>query len=46
MREPQKLHREYLIGCRGVKMLFLKDVTITSVTTDTVTTVTFTHVTI
>ena len=27
------LHQEHLIGCRGVKLLLLKDVTITAVTT-------------
>ena len=42
----KKLHREYIIGCRGVKLFFLKDVTITTVTTATVTTVTINTVTI
>ena len=42
----EKLHREHLISCRGVKLSLLKDVTITTVTTATVTTVTTTNVTI
>ena len=42
----EKLHREHLIGCRGVKLFFLKYVTITTVTTATVTTVILTTVTI
>ena len=36
----EKLHRDHLIGCQGVKLFLLKGVTITSVTTATVTTVT------
>ena len=40
------LPQEHLIGCRGVKMFLLKDVTITSVTTATVTTATITTFTI
>ena len=42
----EKMHREHIIGCRGIKLFLLKDVTITSVTTATVTTVTITTVTI
>ena len=36
----ENLRREHLMGCRGVKLSLLKDVTITTVTTATVTTVT------
>ena len=42
----KKLDREHLIGCRGVKLFLLKDVTITNVTTATVTAATLTTVTI
>ena len=42
----EKLHREQLIVCRGVKLFSVKDVTITTVTTGTVTTVTITNVTV
>ena len=42
----EKLHRENLIGCRGVKLSLLKYVTITTLTTAIVTTVTITNVTI
>ena len=46
-RENRKnLPREHIIGCWGVKLFLLKDVTIITVTTATVTTVTFTTVTI
>ena len=36
-RESQKAAREHLIGCQGVKLFLLKDVTITTVTTASVT---------
>ena len=39
-KNREKLHREHLIGCQGVKLFLLKDVTITTVTTATFTTVT------
>ena len=42
----EKLHREPLIGCQGVKLFLLKYVTITTVTTATVTTVNCITVTI
>ena len=42
----EKLHREHLIGCRGVKLFLIKDVTITTFTSANVTTVTITTVTI
>ena len=40
----EKLPREHLIGCQGVKLFLLKDVNITTVTTATVTTTTVTIV--
>ena len=42
----EKLHREHLIGCGGVKLSLLKDVNITTVTTTTIASVTITTVTI
>ena len=42
----KKLHREHHIGCQGVNLSLLKDVTITMVTTAKVTTDTITTVTI
>ena len=42
----EKLHREHLIGCQGVKWFLLKYVTIITVTTATVTTATVTTVTV
>ena len=41
----EKLHREHLIGCPGVKLFLLKDVIITTATTATVTTATTATVT-
>ena len=38
----KKLHQEHLMGCRGVKVLLLKDVTITTINTVNVTSVTHT----
>ena len=40
----EKLHLKHFIGCQGVKLLLLKDDTVTNVTTATVTTVTITNV--
>ena len=45
-QESRKAAREHLISCRGVKLLLLNDVLITTVTTATVTSVTITTVTI
>ena len=46
-KDREKLHQDHIIGCRGVKLFLLNDVTIiTTVTSDTVTTVTITTVTI
>ena len=46
LENREKLHREQIIGCLGVKLYLLKYVTITTVTTATVTSVTITTVTI
>ena len=40
----ERLTQEHLIGCRGVNLFLLKDITISTVTTATVTTVTITNV--
>ena len=40
----QGVHQEHIIGCQGVKLFLLKDITITIVTTATDTTVTITTV--
>ena len=42
LQESQKAAREHIIGCQGVKLCLLKDVTVTTFTTATVNTVTIT----
>ena len=45
-KNREKLHKEHLIGCSGVKLSLLKDVTTTTVTATTITYVTINTVTI